>query len=90
MQLRVQHVQSRNSSDSARSPHTRRNEVTVQSRNIQQLGGSKPLFTVTMKSNGSTNEKDRLSRIYLSASAKLPSDGGTGSRGTAGVQRRTA
>jgi hypothetical protein len=49
-----------------------------------------PLFTVTMKSNGSTNEKDRLPRIYLSASAKLPSDGGTGSRGTAGVQRRTA
>ena len=48
-----------------------------------------PLFTVTMKSNGSTNEKDHLSRIYLSASAKLPSDGGARSR-TAGVQRRTA
>jgi hypothetical protein len=31
-------------------------------RNIQQSGGSMPLFTVTMKSNGSPNEKDHLSR----------------------------
>jgi hypothetical protein len=37
-------------------------------RNIQQSGGSMPLFTVTMKSNRSTNEKDRLSRAILTAS----------------------
>jgi hypothetical protein len=37
-------------------------------RNIQQPGGSMPLFTVTMKSNGSTNEKDRLSRAIHAAS----------------------
>jgi hypothetical protein len=37
-------------------------------RNIQQSGGSMPLFTVTMKSNGSTNEKDRLSRAIHAAS----------------------
>jgi hypothetical protein len=32
-------------------------------RNIQQSGGSMPLFTVTMKSNGSTNEKDRFPEL---------------------------
>jgi hypothetical protein len=37
-------------------------------RKIQQLGGSLPLFTVTMKSNGSTNQKDRLSRAIHAAS----------------------
>jgi Tautomerase enzyme len=37
-------------------------------RNIQQSGGSMPLFTVTMKSNGSTYEKDRLSRAIHAAS----------------------
>ena len=34
---------------------------------IQQSGGLMPLFTVTMKSNGSTNEKDRLSRAIHAA-----------------------
>jgi hypothetical protein len=45
-------------------------------RNIQQSGGSMPLFTVTMKSNGSTNEKDRLSRAIHAASiaAGYPED----------------
>jgi hypothetical protein len=45
-------------------------------RNIQQPGGSMPLFTVTMKSNGSTNEKDRLSRAIHAASvaAGYPED----------------
>src|ERR1700761_7921800 len=45
-------------------------------RNIQQLGVSMPLFTVTMKSNGSTNEKDRLSRAIHAASiaAGYPED----------------
>jgi hypothetical protein len=35
-----------------------------------------PLFTVTMKSNGSTNEKDRLSRAIHAASiaAGYPED----------------
>src|SRR3984885_5297990 len=36
--------------------------------NIQQSGGSMPLFTVTMKSNRSTGEKDRLSRAIHTAS----------------------
>jgi Tautomerase enzyme len=45
-------------------------------RNIQQSGVSMPLFTVTMKSNGSTNEKDRLSRAIHAASvaAGYPED----------------
>src|ERR1700734_4146731 len=45
-------------------------------RNIQQSGGSMPLFTVTMKSNRSTNEKDRLSRAIHAASvvAGYPED----------------
>src|SRR6202008_1786160 len=45
-------------------------------RNIQQSGGSMPLFTVTMKSNGSTNEKERLSRAIHAASiaAGYPED----------------
>jgi hypothetical protein len=45
-------------------------------RNIHQLGGSMPLFTVTMKSNGSTIEKDRLSRAIHAASiaAGYPED----------------
>src|SRR5580700_4391952 len=45
-------------------------------RNIQQSGGSMPLFTVTMKSNRSTSEKDRLSRAILAASiaAGYPED----------------
>jgi hypothetical protein len=37
-------------------------------RNSQQSGGSMPLFTVTMKSNRSPNEKDRLSRAIHAAS----------------------
>ena len=39
-------------------------------------GGSIPLFTVTMKSNGSTSEKDRLSRAIHAASiaAGYPAD----------------
>src|SRR6202451_1756464 len=46
------------------------------SRNVQQSGGSMPLFTVTMKSNESTNEKDRLSRAIHAASiaAGYPED----------------
>src|SRR6202451_588213 len=46
------------------------------SRNVQQSGGSMPLFTVTMKSNRSTNEKDRLSRAIHAASivAGYPED----------------
>jgi hypothetical protein len=45
-------------------------------RNIQQSGVPMPLFTVTMKSNGSTNEKDRLSRAIHAASiaAGYPED----------------
>src|SRR5580692_13156175 len=45
-------------------------------RNIQQSGGSMPLFTVTMKSNRSTSEKDRLSRAIHAASiaAGYPED----------------
>jgi Tautomerase enzyme len=46
-------------------------------RNIQQVGGSMPLFTVTMKSNRTTtNEKDRLSRAIHTASiaAGYPED----------------
>src|ERR1700726_5255263 len=45
-------------------------------RNVQQSGGSMPLFTVTMKSNGSTSEKDRLSRAIHAASiaAGYPED----------------
>src|ERR1700747_3545370 len=45
-------------------------------RNIKQSGGSMPLFTVTIKSNGSTNEKDRLSRAIHAASvaAGYPED----------------
>jgi hypothetical protein len=45
-------------------------------RNIHQSGGSMPLFTVTMKSNGSTNEKDSLSRAIHAASiaAGYPED----------------
>src|ERR1700758_2678764 len=41
-----------------------------------QAGGSMPLFTVTMKSNGSTNEKDCLSRAIHAASivAGYPED----------------
>src|ERR1700750_2337751 len=44
--------------------------------NIQQSGVPMPLFTVTMKSNGSTNEKDRLSRAIHAASiaAGYPED----------------
>src|ERR1700677_1458657 len=44
--------------------------------NIQQSGGSMPLFTVTMKSNGSTSETDRLSRAIHAASmaAGYPED----------------
>jgi hypothetical protein len=44
--------------------------------NVQQSGGSMPLFTVTMKSNRSTNEKDRLSRSIHAASiaAGYPED----------------
>jgi hypothetical protein len=34
-------------------------------RNIQQSGGPMPVFTVTMKSNGSTNEKDRLPELSM-------------------------
>jgi Tautomerase enzyme len=42
----------------------------------QQSGGSMPLFTVTMKSNRSTDEKDRLSRAIHAASiaAGYPED----------------
>jgi Tautomerase enzyme len=45
-------------------------------RNIQQPGDSMPLFTVTTKSNASTNEKDRLSRGIHAASiaAGYPED----------------
>jgi Tautomerase enzyme len=45
-------------------------------RNIQQSGRSMPLFTVTMKSNGSTNEKERPSRAIHAASiaAGYPED----------------
>jgi Tautomerase enzyme len=45
-------------------------------RNIQQSGDSMPLFTVTMKSKGSTNEKERLSRAIHAASiaAGYPED----------------
>jgi hypothetical protein len=45
-------------------------------RNIQQSGGSMPLFSVTMKSNGSPNEKDHLSRAIHAASiaAGYPED----------------
>src|ERR1700731_4410106 len=45
-------------------------------RNIQQSRGSMPLFTVTMKSNGSTSETDRLSRAIHAASvvAGYPED----------------
>jgi len=45
-------------------------------KNIQRSGGSMPLFTVTMKSKGSTNEKDRLSRAIHAASiaAGYPED----------------
>jgi hypothetical protein len=44
--------------------------------NIQQSGGSMPLFTVTMKSKRSTSEKDRLSRAIHAASiaAGYPED----------------
>ena len=37
---------------------------TVRGRNFQRSGGSMPLFTVTMKSNGSTSQKDLLSREH--------------------------
>src|ERR1700729_4001571 len=45
-------------------------------RNIPQPGGSMPLFTVTMKSNGSTHKKGRLSRAIHAASvaAGYPED----------------
>jgi len=45
-------------------------------KNIQQSVGSMPLFTVTMKSNGSTCETDRLSRAIHAASiaAGYPED----------------
>jgi hypothetical protein len=44
--------------------------------NIQQSGGSMPLFTVTMESNRSTIEKDRLSGAIHAASiaAGYPED----------------
>jgi hypothetical protein len=61
-------VRSQSSAESARCRHTRRNQITVRSRNIQQSGGSMPLFTVTSRSNRSTNEKDRLSRAIHAAS----------------------
>jgi hypothetical protein len=45
-------------------------------RNIQHPGGAMPLFTVTMRSNRSTIEKDSLARAILSASvaAGYPED----------------
>ena len=43
-------------------------DAAVRGRNIQQSAGSMPLFTVTMKSNRSTNEKDRLSMAIHAAS----------------------
>jgi len=47
----------RKSQMNLRVPHVR-----PRGRNIQHSGGSMPLFTVTMKSNGSTSEKDHLFR----------------------------
>jgi hypothetical protein len=54
----------------------RKEQASVGGRKIQQSGGSMPLFTVTMKSDGSTNEKDRLSRAIHAASiaAGYPED----------------
>jgi hypothetical protein len=45
-------------------------------RNIQQSGGSVPLFTVTMKSNGVNKQEGRLSRAIHAASiaAGYPED----------------
>jgi hypothetical protein len=44
--------------------------------NIQQSGGAMPLFTVTMKSDRSTDEKERISRAIHAASmaAGYPED----------------
>jgi phenylpyruvate tautomerase PptA (4-oxalocrotonate tautomerase family) len=39
--------------------------------NIQQSGGSMPLFTVTMKSDRSTSEKERLSSAIHAASTAV-------------------
>ena len=71
MQLRVQHVRFRNSSDSARSPHTRRDQVKLLEIQSSPRGESSDSISLTKQDQ--LRARHRLSKFLLRSGQRPPS-----------------